>query len=49
VDQRKILRGEIVTGDAVEVCAEAVGEILRSLRQFFRPHIVGWRVDQIAR
>ena len=48
VNQRKVLLHEIVADDAAEVSAKARREPLRRQRQFFRTHVVGWRIDEIA-
>ena len=48
MNERKILPREIVTDDAAETGTEALGEMLRRLRQFLRSHIVRRRIDEIA-
>ena len=48
VDQWKV-RFEILADGACVACAELGGELLRGRGQLLRPHVVGRRVDEVAR
>ena len=47
LDQRKLF-GERVAARDVEFGAVLGGELARGLFQFVRPHVVRWRIDEIA-
>ena len=49
MNERKILLQQVVADDAGETGAEALGDLFCGRFQFLRPHVVGWRVDEIAR
>src|SRR5262245_66210566 len=49
MDERKILLEQVVTYDRGEARAVARRERARGLLELGRPHVVGGRVDQVAR
>ena len=49
MNQRKVLGQEIVADDHLEIRPVARGQRARGCFQFRRPHVVGRRVDEIAR
>ena len=49
VDQRKVLLEQIVADDRAEFRAVLLGERARGGFELGRPHVVGRRVDQVAR
>ena len=49
MNERKVLRHEIVTNDGTHGCSMPVREHARGVLEFLRSHVVGRRVDEIAR
>ena len=49
MDQRKVLREEIVTDNRAQGCAVTRGKRTRSLFELGRAHVIGRRVDEVAR
>src|SRR5260370_21897123 len=48
MNQRKVLPGQIVADDAVELGTEALCKLLRGRRELLRSHVVRRRIDEIA-
>src|SRR5665213_668828 len=49
VDQRKILFQKFVAENDGKLCAMLLRQIACGCGKFFRSHIIGWRVDEVAR